>query len=189
VKDSADALMVVINDILDFSKIESGKLELESLPFDVRRLASDCIHTLESRAIQKGLSITSHIIDDVPHSVIGDSARLRQVLLNLLGNAIKFTNQGAITLTISRCKHTTTNTELCFVVSDTGIGIAADKQKSIFEAFSQADGSTTRQYGGTGLGLTICSRLVSLMGGQIHVESELGQGSRFSFNAQFVLAS
>lgn len=187
VKDSADALMVVINDVLDFSKIEAGRLELENIPFSLSKTASDAIRTLEARATQKGLAISWQIDSKIPDILIGDAARLRQILLNLLGNAVKFTEYGYIKLQVSLEYQDNTQAQLRFVVSDTGIGIAADKLTHIFEAFSQADNSMTRQYGGTGLGLAICSRLVALMNGQISVESELGHGSRFIFSAFFAL--
>jgi PAS domain S-box-containing protein len=185
VKDSADALMVVINDILDFSKIEAGKLELENLPFNLRKSATDCMRTLEARAIQKGLGISVRVADDVPDMIVGDAARLRQILLNLLGNAVKFTTQGSVKLDIAQLHQTEKSIQLHFAIRDTGIGIAADKLDTIFEAFSQADNSMTRQYGGTGLGLAICSKLVHLMDGQIRVDSERGHGSTFSFTATF----
>jgi len=187
VKDSSESLMVVINDILDFSKIEAGKFELEVCPFDLRKTAIDAIRTLEARAKQKGLMLNSYLADDLPKMLLGDAARLRQVLLNLLGNAVKFTDQGSVKLTVSISHQDASQVLLHFMVSDTGIGIAADKLEHIFEAFSQADNSVTRQYGGTGLGLAICSKLVDMMQGEIRVKSELGQGSQFIFTAVFAL--
>lgn len=185
VKDSADALMVVINDILDFSKIEAGKFELDPHPFELLKTCTDAIRTLEARATQKGFAISMQTDNNLPSELVGDAARLRQVLLNLLGNAVKFTERGHIKLQISLIHQNASQCQLRFTVSDTGIGIAADKLDHIFEAFSQADSSMARQYGGTGLGLAICSKLVEMMGGNISVESELGHGSRFSFTAFF----
>ncbi len=204
VKKSADALLSVINDILDFSKIEAGKLELDYSPFDLRESLGDMLNTLAVRAHQKGLELACHIAPEVPDTVIGDPVRLRQILLNLVGNAIKFTERGEVVVDVqmqgsgvrdqgsgdgSRILDprplTPDSCLLHFSVRDTGIGIAADKQTMIFEAFAQADGSTTRRYGGTGLGLAISSRLVQRMGGRIWVESDLGQGSTFHFTARF----
>jgi signal transduction histidine kinase len=187
VKDSADALMVVINDILDFSKIEAGKLELDPNPFNLFKTCTDTVRTLEARAIQKGLDISLQLDEQIPYTLIGDAARLRQILLNLLGNAVKFTEHGYIKLQVSLINQDNATIMIRFTVSDTGIGIPADKLTHIFEAFSQADNSVTRQHGGTGLGLAICTKLVEMMGGSISVESELGQGSRFSFTAFFAL--
>ncbi len=188
VKDSADALMVVINDILDFSKIEAGKLSLETLPFDLRQTCSQSIRTLEARAIQKGLAISLQIDDRIPATLMGDAARLRQVLLNLLGNAVKFTDRGYIKLQVHWLHQHEQDVQVGFTVLDTGMGVAHDKLDHIFEAFSQADNTVTRQYGGTGLGLAICSKLVEMMGGRMSVESEQGQGSRFNFSAHFRLS-
>ena len=232
VKASGDSLLLVINDILDLSKIEAGKLELEQAPFDLDDILGDTMKTLALRAHEKGLELFHHVAPDVPDALEGDALRLRQVIVNLVGNAIKFTERGevilrafadplpgeprtgrwgpvgpmgegarhadppppmhpplpgesgAIMAPISD-RHLHEQDEICLhvVVSDTGIGIREDKQKLVFEAFAQADGSTARRYGGTGLGLTICSRLVDIMGGQIWVESELGRGSRFHFTA------
>ncbi len=188
VKDSADALMVVINDILDFSKIEAGKFELDPHPFELLKTCTEAIRTLEARATQKGLAISMQA-DTMPTLLIGDAPRLRQILLNLLGNAVKFTERGYIKLQVSLIHQNETQCQIRFMVIDTGIGIPSDKVEHIFEAFSQADNSMTRQYGGTGLGLAICSKLVEMMGGNISVESELGHGSRFSFTAFFDLLS
>ncbi len=187
VKDSADALMVVINDILDFSKIEAGKLELDPHPFNLLKTCTDTVRTLEARAIQKKLDLSLQLDKEIPDMLIGDAARLRQILLNLLGNAVKFTEHGYIKLQVSLINQDNTTIMIRFMVSDTGIGIHADKLTHIFEAFSQADNSATRQHGGTGLGLAICTKLVEMMGGTISVESELGQGSRVSFTACFAL--
>jgi signal transduction histidine kinase/CheY-like chemotaxis protein len=171
-KISADALLDVINDILDFSKIEAGRVELEVRPFDLRECLELTLKTLAMRADQKGLELVCDVADAVPRALAGDAARLRQVVLNLVGNAIKFTAAGRVGARVIRV-----------TVADTGIGIGAEKLERIFEPFSQADASTTRKYGGTGLGLTICARLVELMGGEMRVESEPGVGSRFSFTA------
>jgi len=189
VKTSADSLLAVINDILDFSKIEAGKLELDCTTFDLRESLEETIKAFGVRAGEKKLELVCDIGSDVPASVVGDPVRLRQVLVNLLGNAIKFTDQGEIVLQ-AKVKHKgESGTELHFSIHDTGIGIPKDKQELIFEAFAQADGSSTRKYGGTGLGLTICNRLVSLMGGELWLDSEPGRGSTFHFTAKFALAS
>jgi PAS domain S-box-containing protein len=181
VKSSADSLLTIINDILDFSKIEAGKLELESIEFNLRDYIALSIKTLAFRAQQKGLELTCDIRPEVPARVVGDLNRLRQIIINLIGNAIKFTEHGEVGLRIAIDSRTPDELQLHFVVTDTGVGIAAEKQKLIFDAFSQADGSTARKFGGTGLGLTISSRLVELMGGKIWVESTLGHGSCFHF--------
>ncbi|HKX27828.1 MAG TPA: ATP-binding protein, partial [Blastocatellia bacterium] len=185
VKTSADSLLTIINDILDFSKIEAGKLTLDPIDFNLREKLDETIKLLAVRARQKGLTLTCQISPDVPEGLIGDAGRLRQVLINLIGNAIKFTEQGGITIEIQNESQTDQSVQVRFAVSDTGVGISPEKQRLIFEAFSQADGSTTRQYGGTGLGLTICSRLVELMNGQIGVKSTPGQGSTFHFTVHF----
>jgi PAS domain S-box-containing protein len=201
VKKSTDALLAVINDILDFSKIEAGKLELDYAPFDLRDSLGDMLNTLALRAHQKGLELACHIAPEIPETVIGDSMRLRQILINLVGNAIKFTERGEVVVdvqvenaqragSVSDGQHSVAyaSCSLCtlhFQVLDTGIGIPPDKQAMIFEAFAQADGSTTRRYGGTGLGLAISSRLVERMGGRIWVESMQGKGSIFHFTARF----
>jgi PAS domain S-box-containing protein len=187
VKSSADSLLIIINDILDFSKIEAGRLELESIAFNLRDCIGLIVKTLALRAGQAGLELTCDIRPEVPEWVVGDQNRLRQIIFNLIGNAIKFTQQGKVGLSITLDSKTANETpdelRLHFVVADTGVGIAPEKHKLIFNAFSQADSSTARQFGGTGLGLTICSRLVELMGGEIWVESVLGQGSQFHFTA------
>jgi PAS domain S-box-containing protein len=185
VKNSAHSLMVILNDILDFSKIEAGKLSIEKVEFEPRALVRDCLRSLQVRAEAKGLSLGCYMVDDLPAQALGDSVRIGQVLTNLCDNAIKFTATGTVSVAV----HTDASLEdgfamLRFSVRDSGIGIPVDKQHSIFEAFSQADTSTTRQFGGTGLGLTICARLVSLMGGRIWVESQPGQGSTFFFTVR-----
>jgi two-component system, sensor histidine kinase and response regulator len=184
-KISADSLLSLINDILDYSKIEAGKLDIESIDFDLGDCLGDTMKTLSLRAHQKGLELAFEIEPNVPDAIVGDPGRVRQIILNLVGNAIKFTEQGEVVLSVQVMTHIKNEVQLRFTVKDTGIGIAPDTQAAIFEAFRQADGSMTRRYGGTGLGLTISSRLVELMGGQIWVESELGEGSRFHFTANF----
>jgi two-component system, sensor histidine kinase and response regulator len=186
-KVSADSLLSLINDILDYSKIEAGKLDIESIEFNLGDCLGDTMKTLSLRAHQKGLELAFEIEPNVPDALIGDPGRLRQIILNLVGNAIKFTEQGEVVLSVQLLTHVGNELELHFTVSDTGIGISAEKQSEIFDAFKQADGSMTRKYGGTGLGLTISSRLVELMGGRIWVESELGEGSRFHFTTNFKL--
>ncbi|MDZ7266815.1 MAG: response regulator [candidate division KSB1 bacterium] len=187
VKDSAEALMVLLNDILDFSKIEAGKLELEPIDFHLRETLGDTIAPLGLRAHQKGLELICHILPEVPDVLIGDPGRLRQIIVNLVGNAIKFTETGEIVVTVAARQLTPTSALLQFSVADTGIGIPADKHEIIFAPFTQGDNSTTRRFGGTGLGLAICTQLVALMGGKIWVESEVGRGSVFHFTAAFQL--
>jgi PAS domain S-box-containing protein len=184
-KMSADSLLSLINDILDYSKIEAGKLEIDAIDFNLGDCLGDTMKTLSLRAHQKGLELAFEIEPNVPDALIGDPGRVRQIILNLVGNAIKFTELGEVVLSVQSLTHVGDELQLRFTVTDTGIGISPDKQAAIFEAFKQADGSMTRKYGGTGLGLTISSRLVELMGGRIWVESELGEGSRFHFTANF----
>ena len=171
VRESADSLLGIINDILDFSKIEAGRFELDPQSFDLPEMVGDILRPLALRADQKGLELIYQVAPTVPTRVIGDSARIRQILLNLVGNAIKFTESGEISVLIEKESETDTEVSLLFHISDTGIGVLPEKQKLIFEAFAQADGSTTRKYGGTGLGLTITSQLVNLMKGRLWVES------------------
>ena len=178
----------MINDILDFSKIEAGKLELEATRFAPNELLEEVAGTLALRAHEKHLELTCELAPEVPACVSGDRGRLRQVLMNLVGNAIKFTESGEISLRATVEEDCGDSVRLHLVVQDTGIGIAADKQAQVFEAFRQADASTTRKYGGTGLGLAICSQIVRMMSGRIWVESEPGQGSRFHFTALFAKA-
>ncbi len=187
VRYSADSLLDILNDILDFSKIEAGKLELCPLEFNLRENMDNTVKTLAVRAHAKGLELVCHIHPDVPDALIGDAGRLRQVLVNLLGNALKFTEKGEIVTEITMKSRSEDKVRLEFAVSDTGIGIPKDKQALIFKAFEQADSSTTRKYGGTGLGLAISSQLVQMMGGKIKVTSEAGKGSTFHFTAHFDL--
>jgi signal transduction histidine kinase len=187
VKTSANSLLALINEILDFSKIEAGKVELDPIEFDLLHTLTDPLKVLRFRAQQKGLKLIWQLADDVPAQLVGDPVRLTQVLVNLVGNSIKFTERGEITVRVQVLDATPGRVELHFQVRDTGIGIPKEKQSLIFEAFTQADNSTTRKYGGTGLGLAITTGLVDLMGGRIWVESELGQGSNFHFVAKFGL--
>jgi PAS domain S-box-containing protein len=185
VKMSSDSLLTVINDILDFSKIEAGKIDLEAVDFNLRDCLETTLKTLALRADEKGLELLCEIAPDVPEVVEGDSSRLRQVLANLVGNAIKFTDRGEVALSVQLGIKGGDDRLLRFTVSDTGIGIPAEKQKLIFDPFTQADTSTTRKYGGTGLGLTISARLVNMMDGKIWVESEMGRGTQFHFTVLF----
>ncbi|HJT76418.1 MAG TPA: response regulator, partial [Gemmataceae bacterium] len=227
VKSSGDSLLAVIDDVLDLSKIEARKLRLEARAFGLRACLDDTLEALALRARQKGLGLTWRVTADVPDALVGDAGRLRQVLVNLVGNAVKFTERGAVVVEVRRATTDPTDStdkkeqntreegpvaprrpgtadssasslsvssvssvvELLFTVRDTGIGIPADKRGAIFEAFVQADSSTTRRYGGTGLGLTIASHLVGLMDGRVWVESEVGRGSTFHFTARFTLAA
>jgi len=198
VKASAESLLSVLNDILDFSKIEAGKLDLEPVHFELRDLVAEALKPLAPRAHAQGLELAYSVAEDVPDGWAGDAGRLRQVLVNLLNNAVKFTPHGEVVVEVAFSAEGSTGqlsgvalaeqlpdeAVLCFSVRDTGIGIPADKQRAVFEPFTQADGSTTRKYGGTGLGLTICRTLVELMGGHIAVESEVGRGSKFSFTVR-----
>jgi PAS domain S-box-containing protein len=179
VKFSAESLLTIINDILDFSKIEAGKLDLESIPFDLRESLGETMKALSFRAHQKGLELVYEVQPDVPEALLGDPGRIRQIIVNLVGNSIKFTESGEVFVSVERGKETGQTVDLQLAIRDTGVGIAADKQQRIFEPFSQADGSMTRKYGGTGLGLAISTKLVRLMNGRIWVESELGKGSTF----------
>ncbi|MDG1896817.1 MAG: response regulator [Fuerstiella sp.] len=188
-KQSADALLRVLNDILDFSKIEAGRLELESIPFQLRDVVGDTLQSLEIRTAEKHLELACHIRPDVPESLLGDPGRLRQIIINLVGNAIKFTQQGEIVVSITVHERTDSRVRLHFSVRDTGTGIPKDKQQRIFEAFGQADSSTTRQFGGTGLGLNISSQLIEMMGGRLTLDSDEGLGTDFSFQVDFSTAA
>ncbi|MCE0533909.1 ATP-binding protein [Kineosporia rhizophila] len=189
VRSSADSLLELLNDILDLSKVEADRLELEVLDFDLHQVVRDIVHLLQVAAQQKGITLTATIADDVHRALRGDPGRLRQVLVNLVGNAIKFTAEGSVTLRVltDRAASASADGPVClrFEVIDTGIGIAPEARARVFESFSQADASTTRQYGGTGLGLAISQKLVALFEGEIGVESELGAGSTFWFTARF----
>ncbi|QDU73629.1 Signal transduction histidine-protein kinase BarA [Bremerella volcania] len=185
VQSSADALLVLLNDILDFSKIEAGKMELEELPFRLRDTLGSTLHTLAGRASKKGVELAARILPEVPDELTGDAGRLRQIIVNLVGNAIKFTEHGEVVMKVENKSFSGDMITLHFSIRDTGIGISQEKQTQIFEAFTQADASTTRQYGGTGLGLAICSQLTKMMGGRIWVESSPGLGSTFHFTAKF----
>jgi len=184
IRSSGEALMTIINDILDFSKIEAGRLDLEIIDFDLRPVVEELVDLLAEPAQAKGLELVALISPDVPTHVSSDPGRLRQVLINLLGNAIKFTHQGEVVLRVGAAEAGDRDALLRFEIVDTGIGIAADKQDALFEPFSQADASTTRTYGGTGLGLAICKRIVALLGGEIGLRSRPGEGSTFWFTAR-----
>jgi len=189
VKYSADSLLTVINDILDFSKIEVGKFNLDPIEFNLRDHLGQAMKILAARAHEKDLELACFVPPELPDFVVGDPVRLRQVILNLTGNAIKFTEKGEVVLRVELESLQADGMSLHFSVSDTGIGIPPEKQTIIFEPFAQADTSTTRRYGGTGLGLSICARLIGLMNGRIWLESEMGKGSTFHFTARFGCAS
>jgi PAS domain S-box-containing protein len=184
-KEAAEELLELLNDILDISKIEARKLDVDSIPFSLRRSVSATVKILEMRAHEKGLGLTAHIREDVPDSLLGDPKRLRQILLNLIGNAIKFTERGNVLLEVETSSLSDSAATLHFAVVDSGIGIPEDKREAIFEAFSQGGPATAQKYGGTGLGLAISAQLVSMMNGRIWLESALGQGSTFHFTATF----
>jgi PAS domain S-box-containing protein len=188
VKESADVLLELLNEILDLSRMEAGKFQLETAPFDLRRAVERTLKALEASARDKGLSLACDVPDDVPDRLVGDCLRLRQVLMNLIGNAIKFTERGEIVVTIGIDAQSPEGVSLEFVVTDTGIGISNEDRARIFSPFVQVDPAATQRLGGTGLGLAISSHIVSLMGGRIWVESEVGRGSTFHFTAGFTLA-
>ena len=181
VKVSAESLLAAIDDMLDFSQIDAGKLKLEFIPFDLRESLGDTMKMLGFRAQKKGLELVYEVASEIPVELIGDPGRLRRILLNLVGNAIKFTERGDVVMTVRQESLTSEVSTLHFTVADTGIGIPAEQHGAIFDPFSQADGSSTRRFGGAGLGLAIASRLVALMQGKIWCESELGKGSTFHF--------
>lgn len=187
VKASGDSLLTIINEILDFSKIEAGRLVVEAIPFSIRDALSDVVKTLTFQACQKGLRLECECAPDVADALVGDPARLRQVLINLVGNGIKFTERGAVVLRVAAESSTGDSVACHFTVTDTGIGVPQEQQDAIFEPFLQGDSSTTRLYGGTGLGLAISARLVGMMHGRMWVESEPGNGSAFHFTARFGL--
>ena len=188
-KSAVDALLTLINDLLDLSKIEAGKLELEAIPFSLGDTIGDTVRTMAVRAAEKGLELSVELDPAVPDAVVGDPGRVRQILFNLLGNALKFTHVGRVEVAVDVESVNAEEVELHFTISDTGIGIPEDVRDSIFDSFAQADGSTTRKYGGTGLGLSITGDLVKMMGGRIWVESEVGKGSQFHFTARLAEAS
>jgi PAS domain S-box-containing protein len=189
VKSSADALLSILNDILDFSKIEARKLELDPIPFDLAGALDETVRSLAPRAHQKGLELAYHLPASVPSSLVGDPSRMRQIMVNLIGNAIKFTETGEVILRVESETVTSDSVVLHFTVIDTGIGVPAEKQATIFEAFSQVDASTTRHFGGTGLGLAITTQLIALMGGRLWLESTPGSGSKFHFTLPFGIGS
>jgi CheY-like chemotaxis protein len=189
VKESGDSLLGLINDLLDFSKIEAGRLGLESVTFEVPELLQRTLKPLALRARQKGLELTHEIEAGVPDWLTGDPLRLQQVLINLVGNAIKFTERGWVRVAVGGAPLGADEVVLRFSVADSGIGIPTDRRQVIFEAFTQADGTMTRKFGGTGLGLAICARLAEMMGGSISVESGVGEGSTFHFTARLGLAA
>jgi PAS domain S-box-containing protein len=187
VRTSADSLLHIINDILDFSKIEAGLLTFEALPFDLREPVESCLGIIAEKAHSKGLELAYLIDENVPTQLVGDPTRLHQILVNLVGNAVKFTARGEVVLIVAKESEGHRRVRLRFSVRDTGIGVDAEAKKNLFQAFKQADSSTTRKFGGTGLGLAISRQLVHLMGGEIQVDSELGRGSTFWFTAEFPL--
>jgi signal transduction histidine kinase len=185
---SANALLHIINDILDLSKIEAGRVSVDEVAFHLRDRLAESLKPLAVKVQEKRLAFTTTVASDVPDDLVGDWPRLEQVLINLVGNAIKFTERGSVAVRLSAEQMTTASILLHFAVADTGIGIASDRQAEIFEAFTQADGSTTRRYGGTGLGLTISRTLVEMMGGRIWLESTPGKGTTFHFTARVRIA-
>ncbi|MEK6238304.1 MAG: response regulator, partial [Planctomycetales bacterium] len=188
-KDSAYSLLRLLNDVLDFSKIEAGRLDLEELEFSLQTVLDDSLKTLAIRAPTKGVELGCSVAADVPHRLVGDRVRLQQILLNLVDNAVKFTSEGEVETTVAIDRRDEDSLLLRFAVRDTGIGVSPETQEIIFDAFKQADGSTTRRFGGTGLGLAICRQLSALMDGRLWIESELGHGSVFSFTARFGVVS
>jgi len=186
---SGQALLRIIDDILDFSKIEAGKVEIRRTPFRLKKILNQVLVPMDEEAKSKGLGLTTRISADLPEVVRGDSERLAQVLSNLISNAIKFTASGEIIVSAALAEHTDGGARLRFEVKDTGIGIPAEAQKLIFQSFAQADGSTTRKHGGTGLGLAISKQLVEMMGGEIGVDSEPGEGSLFWFTVRLDTAT
>jgi len=184
VRSSGEALLTIINDILDFSKMEAGKLDFEIIDFDLRTALEETLDLMAEKASAKGIELVGVVFDDVTTAVRGDPGRLRQVLLNLIGNAIKFTEQGEVTVQILRMEETEHEVEVRIQVNDTGVGISQEAQDRLFQPFSQADSSTTRKYGGTGLGLAIAKQLVEMMGGQMGVESHPSMGSQFWFTVR-----
>lgn len=189
VRYSADALMNVLNDILDFSRMDAGKVEIETVDFDVRELLAAALKTLSPRALEKKLSLQGHVAEDLPEILVGDPRRIRQLLLNIVGNAIKFTNEGFVRVEITKRKETETDLELYCAVRDSGVGLTMEEQARIFHPFVQVDSSATRRFGGTGLGLAICQKLIELMKGSIGVSSSENNGSTFWFSVPTSKAS
>jgi signal transduction histidine kinase/DNA-binding response OmpR family regulator len=189
VKGSAESLLLVINDILDFSKIEAGRLDLEPIEFNVVETLSEATRGLAIRAHQKGLKLICNVHPDIPEMLVGDPSRLKQVIVNLVSNAIRFTEEGVVRVRARLLTETSSEVVVHFAVSDTGLGIPLEKHESIFDSFAQVDGSVSRRYGGTGLGLAICRELVRLMGGEINVQSQPSHGSTFAFTARFGTAA
>jgi CheY-like chemotaxis protein len=185
VRTSGEALLALVNNVLDLSKIEAGRLELEKIPFEIETLVQQTVTSMAWQAREKSISLTTRVHPGVPQVIVGDSSRLRQVLVNLLANALKFTDRGHVGIEVFVEAVSGEDVALHVTVEDTGIGIPAEKQQLIFESFTQADGSTTRKYGGSGLGLAICVRMIELMDGHIWVESRPGAGSAFHFTAVF----
>jgi len=185
VKLSAESLLTLINKTLDFAEIETGKLKLDSVKFNLRECLDNCLGNFVKQAQEKGLKLSCCIPDEIPAELVGDAGRLGQIIFNLVDNAIKFTEQGEVVVSVSVESETEHDIYLKFNVADSGAGISPKKQKQIFEAFTQADGSLTRKYQGVGLGLTISSLLVEMMGGKIGVNSQVGKGSTFQFAAKF----
>jgi len=185
---ASEQLMAIINDILDISKIEAGKMVFEKIDFNVRQICSNVKNILSMKAAEKGLEIKLEIDKNIPEMLVGDPSRLAQILINLVGNSIKFTDQGFVEMKAAIILKSNILCEIEFSVIDTGIGIAKDKLNSIFESFTQADSDTSRKYGGAGLGLTICKQLVELQGGQIGLESKMGMGTRFYFNIAYSIS-
>jgi HPt (histidine-containing phosphotransfer) domain-containing protein/anti-sigma regulatory factor (Ser/Thr protein kinase) len=187
VKDSADALLAILNDLLDFSTIEAGAVSLEPIPFHLRDFLKATLKAMDLQAHQKSLGLAHHVSTEIPDGLIGDPGRLRQILVNLVGNAVKFTEQGQVVVRVEAERQADQEIWLHVAVVDTGIGIPAERQRFILEPFSQVDGSSTRKYGGTGLGLTIAKQLVELMDGRLWIDSEVGRGSTFHFTARFAI--